>query len=179
MSTAFYLQTDGQTKILNQIVKNYLRAFTNLEDIDQANLLLTAAFAYNNSYNYTLKTTLFRVIYRYNPDFYIDVADNVSQERVLAAKERILKLQELREKLRDQWIRAQERQQKYYNQRHQEIEFKRGDVVKLSTRNLRLKNKKLQPRYIGPFRVTERIRSQAYHIALLNQYQRLYDVFPI
>jgi hypothetical protein len=34
MSIAFHLQTDGQTKILNQIVKNYLRAFTNLEDID-------------------------------------------------------------------------------------------------------------------------------------------------
>jgi hypothetical protein len=78
MSTAFYLQTDGQTKILNQIVKNYLRAFTNLEDIDWANLLPTAAFAYNNSYNHTLKTTPFRVIYRYDPDFYIDVADNVS-----------------------------------------------------------------------------------------------------
>lgn len=54
-------------------------------------------------------------MYGYDPDFHIDVADNVSLERVPAARERIVKLQELREQLRDQWIQAQERQKKYYD----------------------------------------------------------------
>lgn len=66
-----------------------------------------------------------------------------------------------------------------YNQRHQPIEFRRGQLIKLSTRNLRLKNKKLAPRWIGPFRITEVIGSQAYHLALPNQYSRLHDVFPV
>ena len=52
-------------------------------------------------------------------------------------------------------------------------------MVKLSTRNLRLKDRKLQPRWIGPFRVLERIGSQAYRLALPKKYARLHDVFPI
>ena len=59
------------------------------------------------------------------------------------------------------------------------MQFKVGDFVKLSTKHLKLKNRKLSPRWIGPFRVLERIGSQAYRIALPNKYFRLHDVFPI
>ena len=179
LSTAFHPQTDGQTEILNKIVENYLRAFTNLEQMNWAKLLGPAAFAYNNSYNHTLKTTPFRVLYGYDPDFHVDIANNVPEGRVPAAKDRIQKLHELRGTLRDLWIQAQEKQKKYYDQRHQEMEFKRGSLVKLSTRNLKLKDKKLQPRFLGPFRITERIGSQAYRLALPEKYSRLHDVFPI
>ena len=60
-------------------------------------------------------------------------------------------------------------------------QFKRGDLVKLSTKNLRLKNdtKKLQKLWIGPFRVTERIGHSAYRLALPDMYSKLHDVFPI
>ena len=68
---------------------------------------------------------------------------------------------------------------KYYNEGHTPKTFKRGSLVKLSTRNLKLKNKKLQPKFVGPFRVTEVIGSQAYRLALPQQYSRLHDVFPI
>ena len=81
-------------------------------------LLPTAAFAYNNSFNHSLKTTPFRIIYGYDPDFHIDIADNISLERVPAVKDRILKLYELRQDLKGQWVQAQEKQKKYYNQRH-------------------------------------------------------------
>jgi transposase InsO family protein len=179
LSTAFHPQTDGQTEILNRIVETYLRAFTNLEQIDWAKLLPTAAFAYNNSLNHTLRMSPFRAMYGYDPEFYVDVADDVPEGEIPAAKDRIKKLHELRRTLRDQFIKAQQRQIKYYNQRHTPIEFKRGSLVKLSTRNLKLKNKKLQPRFIGPFRVTEVIGTQAYRLSLPEQYSRLHDVFPV
>jgi len=52
-------------------------------------------------------------------------------------------------------------------------------LVKLSTANLKLKDGKLRPRWVGPFRVIERIGGQAYRLALPDEYSRLHDVFPI
>ena len=49
ISTAFHPQMDGQTEILNQILENYLRAYTSLEQMNWAKLLPSAEFAYNNS----------------------------------------------------------------------------------------------------------------------------------
>ncbi len=59
------------------------------------------------------------------------------------------------------------------------MQFRRGQLVKLSTRNLRIKNKKLAPRWVGPFRITEVIGRQSYRLALPAQYERLHDVFPV
>ena len=179
MSTAFHPQTDGQTEILNKIVENYLRAYVNLEQMNWAKLLPTAAFAYNNSMNHTLRMSPFKAMYGYDPEFHVDVADDTPRGGIPAAKDRIEKLHELRTALREQVLKAQEHQMKYYNQRHMPIEFKRGSLVKLSTRNLKLKDKKLQPRFIGPFRVTEVVGAQAYRLALPEQYARLHDVFPV
>jgi len=49
MSTAFHLQTDGQTERLNPTIEAYLRAFVSKEQNDWVCLLPMAEFAYNNS----------------------------------------------------------------------------------------------------------------------------------
>jgi len=68
---------------------------------------------------------------------------------------------------------------RYYNAEHVPKQFRVGDFVKLSTKNLKFKCRKLSPRWIGPFRVLERIGGQAYRLALPSKYSRLHDVFPI
>jgi hypothetical protein len=105
-------------------------------------------------------------LYGYNLELRFDIRDAATKGEVPAARDRILRLQELRDRLREELLKSQERQAKYYNQKHQPKLFKRKDLVKLSTRNLRLKDKKLQPRWIGPLRILERIGSQAYKLAL-------------
>ena len=68
---------------------------------------------------------------------------------------------------------------KYYNARHVLKQFEVGEFIKLSTKNLNLKYRKLSPRWIGPFRILERIGNQAYRLALPEKYARLHPVFPI
>ncbi len=121
-----------------------------------ARLLPSAEFAYNNSRNSSTKITPFQALYRYDPELQVDITsteDTTSKGEALVVHDQIACLIELREYLQEQLLQSQERQAKYYNQRHQLKLFKRGNLVKLSTRNLRLKDKKLQLRWIGPLRV--------------------------
>src|SRR5436190_19742794 len=66
-----------------------------------------------------------------------------------------------------------------YNARHTPKQFRISDFVKLSTQNLRLKYHKLNPRWIGPFRVLEWIEGQAYRLTLPTKYAQLHPVFPV
>ena len=47
-STAYHTQTDGQTKCVNQEVKQFLCLFVNQRQDNWYNWLLIAKFAYNN-----------------------------------------------------------------------------------------------------------------------------------
>ena len=74
---------------------------------------------------------------------------------------------------------ALHRQKAYADKGRRAIEFKIGQYVKLSTRNLASKangTPKLHPKFIGPFQVTERIGAQAYKL-LLPQEMRIHIVF--
>ena len=140
-----------------------------------AKLLRSAEFTYNNSRSSTTKMTPFMALYGYNPELRFDIEDTATKGETPAARDRILRLKELRDRLKEELLKSQERQAKYYNQKHLPKLFKRGSLVKLSTKNLRLKDKKLQPRWIGPFRILERIGSQAYRLALPEKYAQLHD----
>ena len=59
LSTAFYPQTDGQTKRKNSTMEAYLRVFVNFEQNDWARLLPMAEFAYNNARNTSTGHTSF------------------------------------------------------------------------------------------------------------------------
>jgi hypothetical protein len=54
--TAYHLQTDGQSKALNQIVEDYLCVYCADEPTAWVNLLPLAQFTYNNSINAATKT---------------------------------------------------------------------------------------------------------------------------
>ena len=76
--------------------------------------------------------------------------------------------------------RAQARQQKYYGARHKPESSEEGSYVLLSTQNLRMKGipSKLRRRFIGPFKIIQRIGNQAYKLKLPDSW-RIHNVFHV
>jgi hypothetical protein len=181
LSTAFHPQTDGQTERMNQTLEHYLRCFVDTEQLTWPSLLRTAEFACNNAINATTGISPFQALLGYSPDFHLRIEDDAPSGEVPAAAARTEKLGTLRQKLAEHWRNVVESRAKYYNDRHKTLELNRGDLVALSTKNLKLKvpARKLAPRFIGPFRVLDRIGRQAYRLALPNQYARIHNVFHV
>jgi hypothetical protein len=66
MSTAFHLQTDGQTEYINQTIETFLRSFINLQQTGWVELLPLGEFAYNNSTTSPKGMTPFYANYNYH-----------------------------------------------------------------------------------------------------------------
>ena len=71
-------------------------------------------------------------------------------------------------------------QAKYYNKKHRDIEFNVGELVLLSTRNLKMKGipEKLKKRFVGPFKAEQQIGQQAYKLSLPENW-KIHPVFHI
>ena len=71
-------------------------------------------------------------------------------------------------------------QKNHYDKKHQDIQFSVGDLVLLSTQNLRLKGipHKLQWKFCGLYRILERIGTQAYRLKLPDPW-RIHPMFHI
>ena len=83
LSTVYHSQTDSQTEHQNQTLENYLQLYVNYLQDNWVSLLLAVEFAYNNSFNTTIKGTLFQILIDYNPTIEISARDNILEEKML------------------------------------------------------------------------------------------------
>ncbi|KAK6160526.1 hypothetical protein DH2020_003907 [Rehmannia glutinosa] len=95
-------------------------------------------------------------------------------------QEAIDKVQIIRERIRT----AQSRQKSYADQRRKDLEFVAGDEIfmRLSPRKGMIhsrKGGKLSPRYIGPFKILERIGTVAYRLELPPKLAGMHNVFHV
>ena len=180
LSTAFHPQTDGQTERQNQTLEHYLRVYCCDEQSNWVQLLPLAQFAYQNSTHSALGCSPFFAMYGYNPELRYNVGDNIAQERVPAAKERVKQVHSVRDTLARRWQSIADSTSKYYNKKHLAKDFNEGDLVMLSTKNLKLKkpSKKLSDKFIGPFRILEPVGAQAYRLALPETF-KIHPVFHV
>ncbi|XP_045791713.1 uncharacterized protein LOC123886442 [Trifolium pratense] len=79
---------------------------------------------------------------------------------------------------------SQDRQKSYTDKRRRPLEFEAGEHVFLLVTpttgvGRALKAKKLTPKFIGPYQITERIGKVAYRIALPPVLSRIHDVFHV
>jgi transposase InsO family protein len=182
LSTAFHPQTDGQTERQNQVLEQYLRCFCSEKQGDWASWLQTAEFASNNSVSSTTRMSPHFALMGYHPNIGEPAARGEQPgEEVPDAQERVQRLHNERDAAARRWRSAQEEQAKYHNQRRTPRSYNVGDLVLLSTKNLKLRlpSRKMSPRFEGPFRVLEAIGAQAYRLALPQEYSRIHDVFHV
>jgi hypothetical protein len=67
LSTAFYLESDGQTERINAILKQYLRAYCNYQQNNWKQLRPMVEFCYKNSQSETTKVSPFFANFGYHP----------------------------------------------------------------------------------------------------------------
>lgn len=182
MSTAFHPQTNGQVERINRILEEYLRKFMNIESNNWDEILATSEFAYNNSYSKSTGYSPFYLNLGKDPDPGITIVNKSYNESAEEFSQRIRSLVCI---AKDNILKAQESQEKYYNLKRKDCQFKEGDYVLLSTENIVLKDNnnikippKFKPRYIGPYKVLKSISKVAYKVQLPEK-MKIHPVFHI
>jgi hypothetical protein len=173
LSTAFHMQTNGQTERLNAMLEQFLCIYTDHQQLDWSDWLYLAEYAYNNSQHAATKLTPFEICGIPPREILIRTGTNTSSKATVLTES----FQEIYDKVRENLTSAQESQALYYNAKHKNIEFKPGDKVWLLTRNIKTERpcKKLGPKRIGPFLVLKRIRTQSYVLKCFIFWPILYD----
>ncbi len=178
LSTAYHPESDGQTERMNRVVCEALRNYVSGDESTWDEHLSMVEFAINNSVNASTKATPFSLNYIKEPTVHVDLG---LQTNVPAAERTASDLYIRQEAARRCLKHAQERQANLANQKRQDLEFQVGDMVLLSARNLRRAvpgPHKFQPKWVGPFKVTQRIGRVAYKLELPSQYA-IHPVFHV
>ena len=169
LSTAYHPQTDGQTERVNQELEQYLRVFIDHRQEQWPDWLGTAEFAYNNKIHAATKVSPFKVNYGQDPRIGFEGRRKGKYE---VAGKFVEKMRKIQEETKAALGKAQQEMKKFADRkRGEEEEYKVGDLVLLSTKNLKWQMKgrrseKLTERFIGPYKIKGIISSNAVELEL-------------
>ncbi|GJV09450.1 putative reverse transcriptase domain-containing protein [Tanacetum coccineum] len=182
ISTAYHPQTDGQSKRTIQTLKDMLRACV----IDFGNgwvkHLPLVEFSYNNSYHASIKAAPFEALYGRkcrSPVCWAEVGEVqlTGPEIVQETTEKIIQVKQRMQAARD-------RQKSYADLKRKPMEFEVGDKVMLKVSPWKGvvrfgKRGKLNPRFVGPFKVIKRVGDVAYKLELPEELSRVHNTFHV
>ncbi len=151
MSSAYHPHTDGQTERVNRVLKDMLGNYVGPDQDDWDQHLSTCEFVVNTPYHTGLQTTPFMLNYGYHPrSTYITHSREAGSAANPAAVKMKNDMQESLVGARNALKQAQDREKYYADQHRREINFNVGDKILLSTRNIKIKGRKvpkLMPNY--------------------------------
>ena len=164
-STAFHPQSSGQVERVNQILEDMLRACVISFGMDWEKCLPFAEFAYNNSYQSSLKQAPFEVLYGRRCRTPLNWSE--TGERQFFGPVMIQEAEEQVRIIRENLKTAQSHQKSQYDRHHKEVAYEVGDKAYLRVTPLKGTHRfgikgKLAPHYIGPFRILAKRGEVAY-----------------
>lgn len=188
MSTANHPQTDGQTERMNRVLEDMLRHYVNRHHDDWDDYLATAEFAINNAENVSVKNTPFMLNYGRHPYVPANMHEHLrdakmwrEQQRVPSANTFIDRMSKAITLARQCMQTARERQVQYASGKARPHNFEPGQHVLLSSKFIRLRSEgtpKLQPKWLGPFKLVRMVGTQAAELELPST-MKVHDVFHV
>ncbi|GJU96938.1 putative reverse transcriptase domain-containing protein [Tanacetum coccineum] len=182
MSTAYHPETDGQSERTIQTLEDMLRACVIDFGKGWINHLPLVEFSYNNSYHASIKAAPFEALYGRkcrSPVCWAEVgeAQLTGPDLIQETTEKIIQIKQRMQAARD-------RQKSYADLKRKPMEFQVGDRVMLKVSPWKGvvrfgKRGKLNPRYVGPFKVLEKIGSVAYKLELPQELSRVHNTFHV
>ncbi|KAA3483558.1 DNA/RNA polymerases superfamily protein [Gossypium australe] len=181
-STAFHPQSDGQSERVIQILEDMLRGCVLDFRGSWEEFLPLAEFAYNNSYQASIKMAPYEALYGRRcrtPTCWTELG-----ERRMLGPELVAETEDKVKKIQARLKEASDRQKSYADLKRRDLEFAVGDEVFLKVspwkKVLRFGKKgKLSPRFIGPFKVLRRVGLVAYQLELPAELSQIHDVFHV
>ena len=185
MSSGFHPQTDGQTERTNRTLEQMIRCYISGDLETWDTLLAPLEFAYNNATSASTGYTPFFLNYGRHPRVpaalvHVQSGDG-SSSKVPTVESFVGLMDELRRQAQEHIRAAQQRQKHYADLKRSEVEYNKDDKVLLNTVNLKLTSagaRKILPKYVGPFRILERIGKVAYRLELPKQ-MKCHPVFHV
>ncbi|WVZ89866.1 hypothetical protein U9M48_036217 [Paspalum notatum var. saurae] len=161
-SSAYHPQTSGQVERVNQILEDMLRACALTYSTKWDECLPLVEFAYNNNYQKSLEMAPFEALYGRRCRTPLNWSD--PGEHVTFGPDLVTQDEEQVKFIHSNLKRAQSRQQSYSNRRRRPVAFEECDHVYLRVSPIKGVHRfgikgKLAPRYVGPFKITERCGS--------------------
>src|SRR5260221_841189 len=178
-TSGYHLEGDGQMECLNQVLEQYLQAYTNYQQDDWSSLLPLVEFAYNNAMNKMTGVSLFFANKGYHPSLMAELNVQVSS---IGAQHFILDLDDLHMELKWSIVKAQECYQKYADEHHSPAPLlKIGNQVYVKAKYFCITRplKKLSKKNLGPYEVIAIPRSHSFTLRLPDHFHSVHPIFHI
>ncbi|GJZ10580.1 putative reverse transcriptase domain-containing protein [Tanacetum coccineum] len=182
MSTAYHPQTDRQSERTIQTLEDMLRACAIDFGKGWVNHLPLIEFSYNNSYHASIKAAPFEALYGRkcrSPVCWAEVGQVqlTGPEIVQETTEKIIQIKQRMQV-------ASDRKKSYADLKRKPMDFQVGDKVMLKVSPWKGvvhfgKRGKLNPRYVRPFKLLEKVGSIAYKLELPEELSRVHNMFHV